>query len=268
MQVAIKNRLISIIIPAYMQEKTILIDIAHIKSVLDTSGYDYELLVIVDGFVDKTYEIAKRLKSKKITIYGYKHNHGKGYTIRYGMVRSKGDIVCFIDAGMDINPKGLLVLLKCFESQKADIVIGSKRHSQSIVSYPWNRKIISFFSQLFIRFLFGLNIKDTQVGMKLFKRKVLEDIMPRLLVKKFAFDIEMLVVANSLGYKKIFEAPIELNYDFNGSLMNKNLFIELFHTFWDTIAVFYRLKIREYYKDKNKRRWKYDPELEFKVNIG
>ena len=104
--------------------------------------------------------------------------------------------------------------------------------------------------------------------MKVFRIEVMDDIMPRLLVKKFAFDIEMLVVAHSLGYTRIIEAPIELNYDFQGSLITKNLFNELIRTFWDTIAIFYRLKIQGFYKNENKRKWRYDPELEFKVNIG
>lgn len=263
-----KRNLVSLIIPAFRQEKTIEKNLLQVKKTLEKLSYNYELIVVVDGRVDKTFENAKKVKSSKIKVVGYDHNYGKGYAIRYGMVRSKGNIVCFMDSGMDLNPSGLSTLLEYFESNNADIVIGSKRHPKSKVTYPWNRKVISFFSQLFIRFLFGLNVRDTQVGMKLFKRKVIEDIMPRLLVKKFAFDIEMLIVAYSLGYKKIIEAPIEINYDFKGSLITKNLFQELFRTFRDTIAIYYRLKMRGYYKDKNKRKWRYDPELEFKVNIG
>lgn len=263
-----KKNLVSLIIPAYKQEKTIEENLLKVKNALEKFRYDFELIIVVDGKVDKTFENAKKVKSSKIKVVGYEHNHGKGYAIRYGMARSKGEIVCFIDSGLDLNPGGLSILLEYLELHNADIVIGSKRHVDSVVIYPWNRRVISFFSQLFIRFLFGLNVRDTQVGMKVFKRKVIEDVMPRLLVKKFAFDIEMLAVAYSLGYKKIVEAPIELSYDFRGSFVSKNLFIELFRTFWDTLAIFYRLKLLHYYDDNNKRKWKYDSELEFKVNTG
>lgn len=264
----IKRSLVSVIVPAFKQEKTIAKDLLRIQDVLGHSEYPYEIIVVVDGDVDKTFENAQTVGSEKLKIVGYKHNRGKGYAIRYGMVRSKGDIICFIDAGGDLNPNGLLLMLDFYKWHNVDIIIGSKRHAESKVIYPWHRRLISSLSQMLIRFLFGLNIKDTQVGMKLFKREVIENVIPRLLVKKFAFDIEILVVAYSLGYKRIFETPVELKYDFSGSIVSKNISYELFKTLWDSLAIFYRLKLRGYYNDKNKRKWKYDPELEFKINVG
>lgn len=263
-----KASLVSLIIPAFKQEKTIEKDIVRIKKVMDQLRHDYEIIVVVDGRVDQTYENARKNKSPKIIVTGYKHNHGKGYAIRYGMVRSKGKIVGFIDSGMDLNPNGLSLLLENFQWNNADIIIGSKRHPLSKVNYPPDRKLISFLSQVFIRTLFGLNVRDTQVGMKFFKREVIEDVFPRLLVKKFAFDIEMLVVAYSLGYKRIFEAPVELNFSFKGSIVSKNILKELLKALWDCLAIYYRLKIIHYYDIKNKRKWKYDPELNFRVNIS
>lgn len=259
---------ISLIVPAYRQEKTIQKDIRRIKKVMDQLRYEYEILVVVDGDVDKTLVNARKLKSPKIVVVGYKHNHGKGFAIRYGMVRSRGNIIGFIDSGMDLNPNGLSMLLEHFEWYDADIIVGSKRHPVSKVKYPLNRKIISLLSQLFIRSLFGLNVRDTQVGMKFFRRKVIEDVLPRLLVKKFAFDIEILVVAYHLGYKRIFEAPVELDLNIKDSIVSKSLLHALFKTFWDTAAVFYRLKIRHYYDNRNKVKWKYDPELAYRVNVG
>lgn len=263
-----KKNFISLIIPAYRQEKTIKNNLLVVKKTLDSLRYDYEIILVVDGRGDKTFEKAKNLKLSKVRVFGYKHNHGKGFAVRYGMVRSRGQIVCFIDSGIDLNPNGLRMLLDYFEWHNADIVIGSKRHPKSLVVYPWHRKIISFFSQLFIRFLFGLNVRDTQVGMKAFKRKVIEDVMPRLLVKKFAFDIEILAVSYSLGYRKIFECPVEIKYDFSRSLIEKNFIVEVVRTFWDALAIFYRLNIQGYYKDRNKRKWRFDKELGFKINTG
>jgi len=116
--------------------------------------------------------------------------------------------------------------------------------------------------------LFGINVKDTQVGMKFFQRKVLEDVMPRLLVKRFAFDIEILAVAYYLGYKRIGEAPVEISFNFTESIVSQDIVSAISKTFWDTLAIFYRLKILRYYDTGNKRKWKYDPELNFKVNVG
>lgn len=262
-----QRTLVSLIVPAYRQEKTIEKDLKRIEDVMEQQRFEYEIILVVDGEVDKTLEKAKKNKSSKIKVYGYQHNHGKGYAIRYGMVRSKGTIVGYLDSGMDLNPSGLSLLLDQFEWHDADIIIGSKRHPESKVTYPFIRQLISFLSQMWIWFLFGLNVRDTQVGMKFFKRKVIEDVLPRLLVKKFAFDIEMLVVAFNLGYKKILEAPIELDYNFQSSV-SQGVMYAIARTFWDTLAIFYRLRILRYYDNENKRKWKYDPELDFRVNIG
>lgn len=262
-----KVKTISVIIPAFKQEHTIQKDILHIKSVLDQLRHDYEMVVVVDGMADRTFERAKKLTSAKINVFGYERNHGKGFAIRYGMVHSKGDIVGFIDSGMELNPNGLSMLLEHFEWYNADIIVGSKRHPVSKVNYPWDRKVISYLSQLLIRFLFGLNIRDTQVGMKFFKRRVVENVLPRLLVKEFAFDIEVLVVAHALGYKRIFEAPIELNFRFKGSVVSQDLMRILIKTLWDTLAIFYRVKVLGYYSDANRRKWKFDPDLGLRADL-
>lgn len=261
-------KLISIIIPAYKQEKTIVADVLHIQEVLSRIRRKYELIVVVDGMIDKTFENCKKIQSNTVQVIGYEKNRGKGYAIRYGMVRSKGDVVGFIDAGMDLNPSGISMLLEYFDWYDADIIVGSKMHPLSHVNYPTTRRIISRLSQMLIFILFKLSVRDTQVGMKFFRRDVIEDVMPRLLVKQFAFDIELLAVSYYLGYKKIYEAPIELVFNKEGSGISQNLFRALMNTLWDTLAIFYRLKIRHYYGSASRRRWKFDPELNFKVNTG
>lgn len=258
---------ISIIIPAFKQEKTIKSDILNIKEVLDQLRYDYEIIVVVDGRIDKTYERAKSVKSNKIHVIGYKNNHGKGYAVRFGMAKASGYIVAFIDSGMDLNPNGISMLLEQFEWYEADVVIGSKLHPDSKVHYPLSRIILSWGYRSLVKVLFDLSIKDTQVGLKLFKRELLKDVLPRLLVKTYAFDIEILAVAYHLGYKKIYEAPVELNFKGVSSITSKSFWKVTFLMLWDTLAVFYRLKILKYYDSRNNRRWKFDPELNFRVNL-
>lgn len=227
---------------------------------------------MVDGKIDKTfnkaYKFAKRFRNVKVV--GYDQNKGKGYAVRFGMAETKGDIVGYIDAGMDINPNGLSMLLEHFEWYNADIIVGSKRHPVSKVEYPWQRRVLSIGYQLVVASLFGLRIRDTQVGMKFYRRAVLEKVLPRLLVKAFAFEIEILAVANYLGYKRIFEAPVEVKLDFRGSsiVTDKRILRTILWMFWDTMAVFYRLRILGYYSDRNKRKWIFDPQLQFRVNVG
>jgi len=262
-----KKNLLSVIIPAYQQEKTIQEDLKNIEAVLEKIRYDYEIICVVDGREDKTFQNAKKIKSKKLKVVGYKNNHGKGYAIRYGMVRAKGNLIAFIDAGMDLNPSGLSMLLEHMIWYDSDVIVGSIRHSASkVYGYPLKRKIYSWGYHLLTRILFGLRITDSQRGLKIFKREVLERVLPRLLIKKHAFDIEMLAVAHRLGFTKIHDGPVEMDgTKFSHSSIN---FGTAWSMFLDTLAVFYRLKILRYYDDHNKRRWAYDPDLDFKVNIG
>ncbi len=108
------------------------------------------------------------------------------------------------------------------------------------------------------------------MGMKFFRREVLEKVLPRLLVKRFAFDVEMLAVANDLGYKRIFEAPIDVTLGFGGAstITSQRFLRTVIAMFLDTLAVFYRLKILRYYSDENKRKCRFDPELNFRINVG
>jgi len=263
-----EKKLLSLIIPAYQQEKTIQKDIQRIKKIIDQITKNYEIIVVVDGMKDKTLVKAKALRFRRVKVYGYPSNHGKGYAVRFGMAKAKGDMIAFIDAGMDLHPKGLEILLTIMEVAKADIVIGSKLHPKSKVSYPWQRKVMSWGYRSMVKMCFGLNVSDTQVGLKVFRRKVLEDVLPRLLVKRYAFDIEILAVAHHLGYKKIKEAPITLIFNNWSSITSTNFMRTIYLMLWDTAAVYYRLKILKYYNTKSKRKWRYDPELDFKVNIG
>jgi glycosyltransferase involved in cell wall biosynthesis len=249
---------LSVIVPAYKVESSIVKSLTRIKEVLDQVGYSYEIICVVDGRVDKTFRKAKALSKKfpeRVRVVGYKNNLGKGHAVRFGMARSKGNIVAFIDAGLDLNPNGLSLLLEHFKWYRADIIVGSKRHPASKVYYPWQRRILSWGYQMAVRVLFGLNVKDTQVGMKFFRREVLKKVLPRVLVKAFAFDIEILSVANYLGFKRIYEAPIELEWKWGSSVADKGYLKTAFWTLWDTLAVFYRLNVRHYYDHKNRKNW-------------
>lgn len=238
---------LSVIIPAFKQEKSIVKDVQRIKRVLDTSHYSYELIIVVDGFLDKTYQKIKKIHSKKIKTLGYKENRGKGFAVRLGMLNAKGKVIAFLDAGMDLHPKSLILLLDTMDLYDADIVVGSKLHSLSEVTYPWQRRMLSWGYRYLVRLLFNLKIRDTQVGIKLFKRKVLKKVLPRLLVKQYAFDIEILAVAHALGYEKIVEAPIILKFNKWSSITSKNFWRTIGLMMWDTCAVYYRLRVLKYY---------------------
>ena len=241
------KKLLSLVVPAYKQEKTIKKDLETIDATLEEglpAEYDYEVICVIDGRLDKTEEEARKVSSSKVKIYTYEKNSGKGYAVRYGMNLAKGDLISFLDAGMDISPKGIMMLMAHMEWYNADVIVGSKRHPVSRVNYPILRHLLSIGYHLAVKILFGLPLTDTQSGIKIFRRQVIKKILPRLVIKRYAMDIEMLAVAKYFGFGRIYEAPIEVRFDRSTSTVK---WTTSFRMLWDTWAVFYRLKILHYY---------------------
>ena len=129
------------------------------------------------------------------------------------------------------------------EREHADVVIGSKRHPDSKVEYPWHRRFISTTYFFLVKFLFGLPIRDTQTGIKLFRREVLAQVFPRMLVKRYAFDLELLTLAHHFGYR-IAQAPVTLE---TKRYQHRIRVIDILHTFWDTLAIWYRMHVLRWY---------------------
>lgn len=248
---AAKSRKISVVIPAYNKGQVLLAALQNLLAQLKLETDNFEIIVINDGSVDNTLEKAREFKkfngfSDKIRIYHLAQNYGKGAALCFGFRNSTGDLVIFADADLDLPAKNIRVALAYFDEMDADIACGSKRHPNSQVSYPLMRRFYSFCYQVLIRFLFNLNIADTQVGLKVFKRDVLEKVVPKIVVKAFAFDLELLVVARSEGFSKIIDFPIELKYGL-GSTINltavKNILA-------DTAGIFYRKVFLRRYDEK------------------
>ena len=245
-----KVKLLSLVVPAYKQEKTIVRDVQNLDKTLSALPYNFEILVVEDGYLDNTSRQLAKLKNKHLKILGYQRNHGKGYAVKYGMLHAQGDIIGFIDAGMDLDPSEISVALDLMDWNNADIIIGSKLHPESRVNYPLWRKILSWGYRTLAHLLFGFQVKDTQVGMKFFKKKAAHDIFSKIIIKRYAFDIEVLAVAQKLGYTRIFEAPIKLNFSRASSITSSSFWKIIFWMLWDTAAVFYRLHIIHYYDKK------------------
>jgi len=244
---------LSVIVPAYKQERTIKKDLENIDTTLRIGlgkDYDYEIICIVDGKLDKTEEEARKVKSSKVKVYSYEKNMGKGFAVRYGMSQAKGDLISFLDAGREIGPKGIMMLMAHMDWYKADIIVGSKRHPASQVKYPFMRHLISIGYHFGLWLLFGITVKDTQSGIKIFRREVVDKILPKLLVKRYAMDIEMLAVARHFGFSRIYEAPIEIHYKFE-DLTHASTLRSIMQMIWDTLAVYYRLNILHYYDKKD-----------------
>ncbi len=236
---------ISIVMPAYNEGSRIVSSIEETARAFDDFGYPWEIIVMDDGSSDDTYEKANALLQKypQLIVKRNPVNMGKGRAIKKALHYITGDYTLFLDADMDLHPIQFQTLFDIMGFDKADIVIGSKLHPNSIVNYPLQRKIISFVYYLLVKILFNLPCHDTQTGLKLFKTEVLRNVLPRLLVKKFAFDLELLVNAHHLGYK-IVEAPIILKPQRSYGRIGPSALIS---TGLDTLAIFYRMHILKYY---------------------
>ena len=240
------ERKISFVVPAFNESNGIARVVNELKDKMLTVGQKYEILLVNDGSTDSTLQKAKKKKKMHkgiVKVLSYSKNRGKGFALKYGFEHSKGELIFFIDADGDLHPRQIDRFLEIMSKSGADAVVGSKRHPDSVIAnYPASRKVLSHAYFLLIKALFKLNVRDTQVGLKLFKREVLEQVMPRILVKRYAFDVELLANAVRRGYR-VEEVPVELTFH-NDSRIN---FRAIWNMFVDTLAIAYRMHILKYY---------------------
>jgi glycosyltransferase involved in cell wall biosynthesis len=232
---------VSFVIPAYNEEVFIEDTLGTLDSVFREKMNQYEIVVVDDGSQDKTYKKALEYANRNghVKVIRYARNTGKGFAIKTGVMKSTGDIVIFVDGDMEIDFNTISKYVTALEN--ADIVIATKWHSRSTVSMPFSRKLLSRTFNVLVRLLIGFDLKDTQVGLKVMKRTAVDKIFPKLAVKRYAFDVELLALAH-LYDLKIVELPVKLKLD--SSFKPKNAW----HMFVDLLGIAYRLRIIRWYQ--------------------
>lgn len=237
---------VSVIMPAYNEGGHIYQNIREIAALFGRLEQPFEIIIVDDASNDNTFAEAQKAKAElgNVIVARNELNYGKGWSIRKGFFLASGDYVVFLDADLELNPEQIERFFQIMRQTKCDVVIGCKRHPESKISYPLHRKIISAGYFFLVKRLFGLPIRDTQTGLKLFKYQVLAKVMPKLLIKTYAFDLEVLVLAFSFGYK-IEEAPVIVNYK---SKFGRIGLFAILTVLMDTLAIYYRLKILKYYE--------------------
>ena len=209
---------LSIVIPAYRQGGRIQEDIENVRDVLKAITASYEIIVVVDGCPDDTLDHALEGAESRIRIFGYKRNRGKGYAVRFGFHQAAGKVIGFIDAGGDIDPVGLVAAVQTLHETGSDVVVGSKRHPKSRVTYPMLRRVYSGVYQQFVKALFGFDLSDTQTGLKVFRRSAITNALPYMSIDRFAFDVELLAIIRRVGFRKFAESPVDVNLIFPSSI--------------------------------------------------
>ncbi len=234
---------ISVLMPAYNEGKNL--EKAVKETMKELKGLDYEIVLINDGSEDNTLEVAKKLREsfKEVRVVSYHKNRGKGHALKKGFEKSSGKMIVFFDSDLDIPPSQIKRFLKVL-NEGYDVVIGSKYLPGARVSYSEKRKAFSIWYRTLVKMLLKLDVSDTQVGLKVFRREVLERVFPKILVKKYAFDVELLTVINMYGYK-IRELPVKIEHKHFNSSVNYKAILRMFI---DTMAVFYRKNILHYYE--------------------
>jgi glycosyltransferase involved in cell wall biosynthesis len=237
---------ISVIMPAHNEGPRIFDNIRETVETFRNFECDYEIIVVDDGSQDNTFSEIERAASvfENVKCAQNKENYGKGRALKKGFRYAKGGLVVFLDSDMDLHPAQLQTFIDIMRLDEADVVIGSKRHPNSKLDYPWHRRVVSAVYFFFVKIIFGLPLNDTQTGLKLFRREVLERVFPKMLVKKFAYDLELLVLAHRFGYK-IVEAPVIIKWQ-RSSWRVVGL-RPIRDTWLDTMAVWYRMYILRYY---------------------
>lgn len=232
---------LSFVMPAHNEGDSIVGALSSLDHALRTSQLRYEVVVVDDGSVDRTRVNAIKYANQNghVRVIGYKSNVGKGYAVRNGFMSATGDAVVFVDSDLEI---GLEQISSYVEALKhGDIVIASKWHPDSVVDIPLIRKFLGLGFHVLVRLLTGVKPRDTQAGLKALRKSAFKDIVPGLVVKRYAFDVELLVLANLYGLRVV-EMPVNIKME---SLFS---FGEGWRMFLDLLGIAYRLRVRRWYQ--------------------
>ena len=232
---------LSFVIPAYNEEGSIEDALGTLDKAVKSKKLQYEIIVVDDGSKDKTLSKAMTYASKNghVKVISYTKNVGKGYAVKAGFMQTNGDMVVFADSDMEIDLRTISSYIDALKH--GDIVIASKWHPDSVVEMPLIRKIMSHGFHVLVRLFTGIQLRDTQAGLKAMKKSAFVNIFSRLAVKRYAFDVELLTVAGLYGLR-IVEMPTQVRIERSFSLK------ELFRMFVDLLGIAYRLRVVHWYQ--------------------
>jgi len=233
---------LSVIVPAYNEEGRLPKTLREIDKYLREQTYDYEIIVVSDGSKDRTVEVVKNLMAeiKNLKILDFKKNQGKGFGVRQGMLKAKGEYRLFTDADNSTSIDQVEKIWPWFK-KRFDIVIGSRDVKGAVLdpSQSWLHGFLADIFKLLRKIIAGLwELEDTQCGFKCFTKKAAESIFPKCKINRFAFDPEFLIIAKKMGYR-IKEIPVYWKNDPESKVNFKNMVkmgIDLLKIRWNLIT--------------------------------
>lgn len=236
-----KMQKLSVVIPAYNEEKRIGATLLAVSEFLKTQPFGFEIVVVSDGSKDNTSGVVNGLKTSiaNLKFLDNKENHGKGYVTRQGMLEATGDARLFMDADNSTTIDQVVPMLKYLD-QGFDVVIGSIEVEGAKINEhaQWYRRALGHWSKYLIRFVAGLwDVKDTQRGFKLFSSRAAQGIFSKVTIERFGFDIEVLALAKKFNFK-VKELPVIWNNAGDSKVSLKSYFatlMDLFKVRWNLI---------------------------------
>ena len=202
---------LSVIIPAYNEEKNIEKTVRSIFGYLKEKIPEHEIIVVTDGSTDRTADITRLLKTEISTLelVEFKNNRGKGFAVKTGMLKARGDFRLFTDADNSTTIDHVEKMMSYFQ-KGFDVVIASiavRGHKVATGSEPAWRRIFGKLGNLFIEIMVVPGIHDTQRGFKIFTVEAAEKIFSKMTIERWGFDVEALALARKFGFK-IKEVPV------------------------------------------------------------
>jgi glycosyltransferase involved in cell wall biosynthesis len=247
--VAVRPR-VSVIMPAYNVGKKIDGTLNSLIENLASITEDYEIIIVDDGSQTPPASNAITLNDK-VRIVKHPTNMGKGAAVKTGTNYARGEYAIIMDADGDIGSENLEQYVAALKSY--DVIVGSKRHPESVYRAPLMRKLLSLAFNRMVKLLMGIRLGDTQTGLKAFKTRYLKTIMNVIVVKRYTWDVEALLVANLLKMK-VAEAPVRIEQGSRFSLKAVlNMLVEI-------LGITYRYRVlRWYQKNLGKQNPEYKP---------
>ncbi len=222
-----KNPYLSVVIPAYNEEKRLPKTLLVIDKYLSRQNYSYEILAVDDGSKDKTVEVISALKSKikNLKVIANKGNHGKGYVVRQGMLEARGKYRAFTNADNDVSIDQIDKFLSYLKPQgDFDVTIASIGVKGSkITQSVFRRRVIGAVFNWIVQVLLLWGIHDTQRGFKCLTAEATKKVFSKQTIEGWTFDVEILLIARKLGLK-IKEVPIIWKNDPETKVSRKAIF--------------------------------------------
>jgi len=229
---------LSVVIPAYNAERCVASTLDDVQTWLDQSRLPHEIIVVDDGSRDRTAEIVGT-RGRGVRLLRNETNRGKGYSVRRGMLETRHAWGLF----MDVDNSTRIAHLERFAplADQADVIIASRRVPGARIVRPQHRirQALGRTFPYLVRALALPDLRDTQCGFKLFRRAAVEAIFPRQRIERFAFDVELLLLAKRMGFR-IAEAPVDWDNPTNSTL---RISTDTFRMLYDLIRTVTRIRV-------------------------